>query len=208
VSRIWDKVANLCCLVNRNGTSKLGPMTLLHRLMLLVAALVLSSVALAAPKDGQSLTREFYEAFQRAEFDRWDAIMDANVVLNSPAARDVRGLKTFKGFARQFTDLGYRIDLADEHLALDAKGDCRGFVTFVLNWKHTSDFGGLAPTGREGTSVETCLFTIRAGKIVRIDVAANSLDLAIYEWQRNWPIPHNVRPDLLVTGIDRRTVKP
>jgi len=172
-----------------------------------VCVFAISSLAAAPQKEPASLTREFYEGFQRVEFERWDAIIDPNVVLNSPAARDIRGLPTFKGFARQFTDLGYRIDLVDEHLALDAKGDGRGFVTFLLNWKHTADFGGLAPTGREGTSLETCLFTIRGRKIVRIDVAANSLDLAIYEWERNWAIPHNVRPEVMVTGLDRRAVK-
>jgi hypothetical protein len=109
-----------------------------------------------------------------------------------------------KDFAVQFTSLGYRIDLVDEHLALDERGIGRGFITFCLNWKHTSDFGGLVPTGREGTSVETALLTIVENKIVRFDVADNTLDLAIYEYQRGWPIPHNVHPELLVTGVDRR----
>ena len=101
--------------------------------------------------------------------------------------------------------MGYRIDLIDEHLAVDQQGDGRGFITFTLNWKHTKNFGGLVPTGREGTSVETMLLTIRRHKIVRIDVADNTLDLAIYEWERGWPIPHNVRPEPIVVGIDRRT---
>jgi ketosteroid isomerase-like protein len=152
----------------------------------------------------KSLTYEWYEAFQRAEFARWDAITTSDVLLNSPAGRDVRGLDTFKKFASQFTDLAYRIDLVDEHLALDAERNGRGFVTFCLHWKHTKDFGGLAPTEREGTSVETAIFTIRRGKIVRIDVGDNSLDLVIYMWERNWPIPHNMRPDPVVAGIDRR----
>jgi len=157
-----------------------------------------------SPTTSASLTREFYEAFQRVEFNRWDAIVAEDVVLNSSAARDVRGLKTFKDFARQFTDLGYRIDLIDEHLALDADGNGRGFVTFMLNWKHTKDFGGLAPTGREGTSVETILFTIQNRRIRRMDVAANSADLVLYEWERGWPLPHNVRPEAIVVGVDRR----
>jgi hypothetical protein len=206
-SRIWDTVAINGDLVNGSGTSKFAVMNQPHRLLWSLVVLSLSSLAAGPQKEAPSLTREFYEGFQRVEFDRWDAIIAPEVVLNSPAARDVKGLATFKGFAKQFTDLGYRIDLVDEHLALDAKGDGRGFVTFLLNWKHTSDFGGLAPTGREGTSVETCLFTIRGRKIVRIDVAAQSLDLAIYEWERNWAIPHNVRPDTLVTGVDRRPLK-
>jgi SnoaL-like polyketide cyclase len=152
-----------------------------------------------------TVTRELYEGFQRVQFDRWDPIIADDVLINSPAGRDIRGLKVLKDFATQFTDLGYRIDLIDEHLAVDQQGDGRGFITFMLNWKHTKNFGGLAPTGREGTSVETMLLTIRRHKIVRIDVADNTLDLAIYEWERGWPIPHNVRPEPIVVGIDRRT---
>jgi hypothetical protein len=153
-----------------------------------------------------TLTYEFYEGFQRVEFHRWDAILAEDLLLNSPAGFGIRGLKTFKEFAVQFTNLGYRIDLVDEHLALDAEGNGRGFITFCLHWKHMKDFGGLSPTGREGTSVETALFTIRAKKIVRIDVADNSLDLVIYMWERDWPIPHNIRPEPIAVGVDRRPV--
>ncbi|HAZ13282.1 MAG TPA: polyketide cyclase [Bdellovibrionales bacterium] len=155
----------------------------------------------------QSITREIYEGFQRVEFNRWDAFIDEDVLINSPAAYGLQGLDTLKQFAVQFTNLGYRIDLVDEHLALDDQGNGRGFITFTLHWKHTKDFGGLAPTGREGTSVETLLFTIRENRIVRIDVAANTLDLAIYEWERNWSIPHNIWPEPIIVGIDRRNDK-
>jgi hypothetical protein len=153
----------------------------------------------------RTLTYEFYEAFQRVEFNRWDSIIAENVLINSPAGYGLKGLDTFKGFATQFTDLGYQIDLVDEHLALDNYGTGRGFITFVLHWKHAMDFGGLAPTGREGTSVETILFTIQKNKIVRMDVADNTLDLVIYLWERNWAMPHNIRPEPIVVGIDRRT---
>jgi SnoaL-like polyketide cyclase len=154
-----------------------------------------------------TLTRDLYEAFQQAELDGWDAIISEDVLVNSSAAFGVRGLSTFKDFARQFTDLAYRIDLVDEHLAVDGGGSGRGFITFTLHWKHTKDFGGLAPTGREGTSVETLLLTIEGGQVIRIDVATNTLDLAIYEWQGGWPIPHNVRPDPIVAGVDRRMTR-
>jgi hypothetical protein len=151
-----------------------------------------------------TVTREFYEAFQRVEFDRWDAIVAPDILVNSPAGRGMRGLAALKDFAVQFTDLGYRIDLIDEHLAVDDHGDGRGFITFCLNWKHTKLFGELVPTGREGTSVETALFTIAGHRITRMDVADNTLDLAIYEWVRGWPIPHNVHPEAITTGVDRR----
>jgi hypothetical protein len=151
-----------------------------------------------------SITREFYEAFQRAEFDRWDAILAEDLLINSTVGFGIRGLQTFKEFAVQFTGLGYRIDLVDEHIALDENGTGRGFVTFCLNWKHTEEFLGLSPTGREGTSVETALFTIVGNQITRMDVALNTVDLGIYEWERGWASPHNVRPDAIVTGVDRR----
>jgi hypothetical protein len=123
------------------------------------------------------LTRELCDAFQRVEFDRWDAIVADDVLINSRAGSDIRGLKTLKEFAVRLTNLGCRIDLIDEHFALDRQGNGRGFITFTINWKHTNHFGGLAPKGLAGTSEETMLLTIRSHKIVRID------DLAIYEWE-------------------------
>jgi hypothetical protein len=153
---------------------------------------------------GMTLTRDLYEPFQRAEVDGWDAIISDDVLVNSPAGFGIRGLPTFKDFARQFNDLAYRIDLVDEYLALDGQGNGRGFITFNLHWKHTKDFGGLAPTGREGTSVETLLLTIEGNTIIRIDVADNTLDLSLYIWERGWPHPHNVRPEPIVEGVDRR----
>lgn len=141
-----------------------------------------------------TLTREVYDAFQRAELDRWDHVIDRDVLVNSPAGFGLRGLDGLKDFARQFTTLGYRIDLLDEHEALDETGSGRAF-TFNLHWKHAQPFGGLAPTGREGTSIETLLLTVANGQVTRIDVLDGSLDLAAYEWDRGWPVPHNVSPD-------------
>jgi ketosteroid isomerase-like protein len=149
------------------------------------------------------ITRELYDAFQRVELDRWDALIAEDVLVNSPAGFGIRGLAVLKDWAAAFARLGRQIDLVDEHLALDTDGTGRGFITFTLHWKHTDDFFGLAPTGREGTSVETMLLTVERHRIVRIDVADNSLDLVIYMWDRNWAHPHNVRPEPLVVGVDR-----
>ena len=63
---------------------------------------------------------------------------------------------------------------------------------------------GLAPTGREGTSVETMLMTVRDHKVRRIDVADNTVELPLYLWGRGWPNPHGIRPESIVTGVDRR----
>jgi hypothetical protein len=144
-----------------------------------------------------------YEAFQRVEFDRWDPIVADDVLINSPAGYGMSGLQLLKDWAGNFTELAYRIDLVDEHLVLDADRSGRGFITFCLHWKHVKDFLGMAPTGREGTSVETMLLTIERGVVVRIDVAGNTPDLVLYEWERGWPMPHNIRPPAMVTGVDR-----
>ena len=152
----------------------------------------------------QSPGRVFYEGFQRAEFERWDGVIAEDVTINSPAGYGMTGLMVLKDWAANFARLGYRIDLVDEHLALDNAGNGRGFVTCLLHWKHVADFLGLAPTGREGTSIETMIFTIDNGVITRIDVASNTTDLVIYEYERGWPMPHNVRVDPIVSGVDRR----
>ncbi|HJZ70173.1 MAG TPA: nuclear transport factor 2 family protein [Vicinamibacterales bacterium] len=157
-----------------------------------------------AAKD--SITKELYDAFQTLELDRWDAIVTQDVLINSPAGRDLHGLEILKAWGREFGGgFAYRIDLVDEHLALDDQGNGRGFITFTLHWKHAKEAFGLKPTGREGTSVETMLLTIRNGRISRIDVADNSLDLVIYMWDRGWNHPHDVRPEALIRGIDRRS---
>jgi hypothetical protein len=154
--------------------------------------------------DEQSPGRVFYDGFQRSEFERWDGVIAEDVTINSPAGYGMMGLTVLKDWAASFARLGYRIDLVDEHLALDNAGNGRGFVTCLLHWKHVADFLGLAPTGREGTSIETMIFTIDNGVITRIDVASNTTDLVIYEYERGWPMPHNVRVDPIVAGVDRR----
>src|SRR5262245_34377426 len=152
-----------------------------------------------------SITKELYDAFQKLEVDRWDAIVANDVLINSPAGRDMRGIEILKAWARDFGGgFAYRIDLVDEHLALDESGSGRGFITFNLHWKHASEVFGMKPTGREGTSVETMLLTIVRGKVEKIHVGDNSLDLVLYMWDRGWPHPHNVTPEPIVRGIDRR----
>jgi hypothetical protein len=40
-------------------------------------------------------------------------------------------------------------------------------------------------------------------QIVRFDVGDNTLDLSLYLWERNYPMPHNVQPEPIVVGVDR-----
>jgi hypothetical protein len=152
-----------------------------------------------------TIAYEVYDAFQKVELKRWDEVIASDVKINSPAGYGMQGLPLLKDWASAFAHLAYRIDLIDEHLSLNGQGDGRGFITFVLYWKHTKDFYGLKPTGREGSSVETMILTIRKSRIVQIDVADNTLDLVIYMWDRGWPHPHNVRPKAIVTGVERNS---
>jgi predicted dinucleotide-binding enzyme len=150
------------------------------------------------------LARAVYEGFQRVELDRWDAVMAEDVEINSPAGYGMSGLQLLKDWAQAFARFAKQIDLVDEHQALDDTGNGRAFITFNLHWKHDQDFMGLAPTGREGTSVETMLMTVREHKVRRIDVADNTVELPLYLWARGWPNPHGIRPEPIVTGVDRR----
>jgi predicted dinucleotide-binding enzyme len=150
------------------------------------------------------IARQVYEGFQRVELDRWDAVIAEDVEINSPAGYGMSGLQLLKDWAQAFARFAKQIDLVDEHQAVDEEGNGRAFITFNLHWKHDEDFMGLAPTGREGTSVETMLLTIRDHKITRIDVADNTVELPLYLWSRGWPNPHGIRPEPIVSGIDRR----
>jgi hypothetical protein len=149
--------------------------------------------------------REIYEGFQRVEFDRWDGVIADDVAVNSPAGYGMSGLQLLKDWAAGFVRLGKQIDLVYERQALDGQGNGRGFITFNLHWKHDENFMGLPPTGREGTSVETMLLTFRDHKVTRIDVADNTVELPLYLWRRGWLNPHGIRPEPIVTGVDRRS---
>lgn len=149
-----------------------------------------------------SMIREIYEGFQRGEFDRWDDLIASDVILDSPALVDsVQGLNALKNWAGEFLKaLKPRIDLVDEF-----EGDGhRAFFTITINWKHVEPFFDIKPTGREGTSVEAIVLTIKDGKVVYWYVAAASVDLAVYMWERGWTSGHNKQPKPIKLGIERR----
>jgi predicted ester cyclase len=130
-----------------------------------------------------------------------------DILVNSTMGRDIRGREMLKGWAAQFVNaLQSRVDLVDEFEAIDADGNGRAFFTVCLNWEHAEEFMGLQPTGREGTSIETMLSTIKDDKVVRWDVADNTVVIDLYFWERGWAIPHNVHPEILEKGIERRLV--
>ncbi|NET74436.1 MAG: ester cyclase [Sphaerospermopsis sp. SIO1G2] len=166
-------------------------------------AAVLAIPTFAQAADETVIGREIYDSFQRLEFDRWDAIMAEDVEIYSPGFWGGKGLEHLKGWGKEFiTALETRVDLVDEFEVIDATGNGRGFITVTLYWKHAKPFFGIAPTGREGTSVETFFYTMKNGKITRFQVADNTLDLAIYLWERGMPQAHNARPKPIIVGID------
>lgn len=133
--------------------------------------------------------------------------MAEDVLVNSTMGRDIRGREALKGWASQFVNaLKSRVDLVDEFEAIDAAGNGRAFLTVCIYWKHEEEFMGMKPTGREGTSIETMLLTVKDGKVTRWDVADNTVEINIYFWERSWPVPHNVHPEILMKGIERRTM--
>jgi ketosteroid isomerase-like protein len=174
----------------------------------LTAAIALSvaasSTAMAQSTD-QTLTRQMYDAFQRGQLDRWDALVAEDVVTNSSARFGTKGRAALKAWANEFlTAFAPRVDLLDEINAVDAAGNGRAVLTFNLNWKHVKPFFGmLQPTGRTGTSIENLIMTVRNGKVTRIEVADTTLDLVIYMHDRGWIFPQNVRPDPIIRGIER-----
>ncbi len=181
---------------------------MLTRRNAVLAAGTFALAAAASPSSAtkpSSLTRDIYDAFQRGQLDRWDAVIADDVVTNSPAKIGTRGRAALKAWAQEFlTAFAPRIDLVDEITAIDGQGNGRAVVTFNLNWKHVRPFfGTLQPTGREGTSVENLIMTVRNGKVVRLDVADTTLDLVIYMHERGWVFPQNIRPEPIVRGIER-----
>ena len=172
----------------------------------LIATLGVATLAMPPAHAGKnsSITREVYEAFQRGEMLRFDAVIAPDVLINSPGGFGMQGIDALKGWGGAFLKAFQpRIDLVDEYDGTK-NGEGRAFITVNLNWKHVEPFFDIKPTGREGTSIETFLFTVKGGKIVRWDVADNTADLVYYLTDRGWPSPHNVHPEPLVKGIERR----
>jgi hypothetical protein len=70
-----------------------------------------------------TITRELYDAFQRVEIDRWDAIIAEDVLTNSPGGLGIKGRAPLKAWAGAFASaLAYQIDLVDDQ---DYEDRCR-----------------------------------------------------------------------------------
>lgn len=178
----------------------------MHRLILTSCLIFLSLTLASYPSRGANaetvIGRELYDSFQRQELERWDDIIHSDVTLYSPGYWGGKGLETIKNWGSEFVlSMDARVDLVDEFEVIDDNGNGRGFITIVLHWKHTKPFFGIPPTGREGTSVETFIYTVTDGMITRFGVADNTLDLSIYLWERGMPQAHNVRPEAIITGV-------
>jgi hypothetical protein len=146
---------------------------------------------------GPHITLEIYRGIALDELDRWDAVIHPDVKANSPAGRGIDGLQTLKRFQKAFaTAFRPRVDLIDHYVVGD-----RGLLTFNMHWKHDGGpFAGIAPTSKSGTSVETALLRIENGKVIRWDVADNSLDLANYLHDQGMKLPTFVELPALIKG--------
>ncbi|MDN4040031.1 nuclear transport factor 2 family protein [Massilia sp. YIM B02443] len=144
-----------------------------------------------------SLTLAIYEGFAHDRLDRWDAIFHPDVVINSPAGRDVVGRDALKAWIGAFiAAFRPRVDLIDHYVAGE-----RALLTINLHWQHDgAPFFGIAPTGVGGTSVETLMLRLKDGLVTHFDVADNSLDLAIYLHERGMALPRQVTPPALIAG--------
>lgn len=126
-----------------------------------------------------------------------DAVIHPDVLINSPAGRDIVGREALKGWLTAFiASFRPRIDLIDHYAAGD-----RALVTVNLHWKHDgASFFGIEPTGKSGTSIESFLLRLKDGLVTHFDVADHSLDLAIYLHEHGMDMPHAVTPQALIAG--------
>jgi hypothetical protein len=150
-----------------------------------------------------TITRAVYEGLQRGQFDIWDEVIATEVELFSHAQSyeqwGSKGLDGLKYWAGEFLSaLCPRIDLIEEF-----NGDEKAYLIVTLHWKHVAPFFGITPTGREGSSSELFLLTIKDRKVVKFQVADLTMDLAFYLRDRGVPFIHNVRPVPLIKGEDR-----
>jgi hypothetical protein len=143
------------------------------------------------------LTMDIYEGFAQGQLDRWDAIIHPDVLINSPAGRDIVGREALKAWVQAFISaFRPRVDLLDHYVAGD-----RALLTINLHWTHNgSPFFGIEPTGKSGTSVETLILRSNDGLVTHFDVADNSLDLAIYLHEQGMALPRSVTPPALISG--------
>lgn len=172
--------------------------------MLLVLSLS-ATFSHQAHAEPHPLVLELYQGFQSGQLDRWDAIVDKDVVINSSASFGNQGIDVLKGWAGAFlTAFAPRVDMVDYINAIDDSGNGRAVLTFNLNWKHVQPFFGvLQPTGRTGTSVENLILTVKDGKVTRMEVADTTLDLVIYMHESGWTFPQNIRPQPIIKGMER-----
>jgi len=143
------------------------------------------------------LTMEIYKGFALNQLERLDAVIHPDVLINSPAGRDIVGREALKGWLTAFiASFRPRIDLIDHYAAGD-----RALVTVNLHWKHDgASFFGIEPTGKSGTSIESFLLRLKDGLVTHFDVADHSLDLAMYLHEHGMDIPHAVTPQALIAG--------
>ncbi|MEM6720316.1 MAG: ester cyclase [Bacteroidota bacterium] len=166
-----------------------------------IATLVLLITMTVNAQNNETIGRQFYDAFQKGQFEKFDDIVHQDVVtISSGSYQNAQGIEALKTWAKGFlTAFSARIDLVDELATKD-----RGFVAVNLHWKHVGDFFGMPATGREGTSYEYIIYKIKDGKIAEIRVADLTLSLVTYMKESGFPVRMGMDPKPIVKGVERK----
>jgi len=131
-----------------------------------------------ASDHAEAIVRKYYEKATAGDAKVIDELLADDFVLRSPISDEpIRGVEGFKAMIAAYRAATPELKVKVEDLRVD--GD-----TVVARWsasyKHTGDFDGHAPTGKQGDITGSDTIRIENGKIVEVE---NNLDLAEAERQ-------------------------
>ncbi len=131
-----------------------------------------------ASDNAEAIVRKYYEKATAGDAKVIDELLSEDFVLRSPISDEpIRGIEGFKAMIAAYRAATPELKVKVEDLRVD--GD-----TVVARWsaryKHTGDFDGHAPTGKQGEITGSDTIRIEDGKIVEVE---NNLDLAEAERQ-------------------------
>ncbi len=131
-----------------------------------------------ASDKAEAMVRKYYEKATAGDAKVIDELLSEDFVLRSPISDEpIRGVEGFKAMIAAYRAATPELKVKVEDLRVD--GD-----TVVTRWsaryKHTGDFDGHAPTGKQGNITGSDTIRIENGKIVEVQ---NVLDLVAAERQ-------------------------
>lgn len=126
--------------------------------------------------DAESIIRTWVEYFRTNEDRLAEQILHPDVVFRSPFAWEepVRGIEQYKEYNAAAQEGFDEIDPTIEEFAATEAG---GYARISFEFEHVGQLRDEEPTGTTGRSVETHVFEIEDGKIVRHDESFNTLDV-------------------------------